>query len=113
MMDRSDVCKLIAVTEAQDDYGVWRKTETKREVFCRVGPVSRQEFFEGGRIGLNPQFQITMFADDYEGEKVAEYNGKRFGIYRTYPSKTDEIELYLERKGGTNGNTQPEESQPD
>lgn len=103
MMDRSDVCNLISITKVQDDYGVWRDTEISREVFCQVDSVTRAEFFEGGRNGLNPQFRITMFAGDYEDESIIEYNGKRYAVYRTFFSKTDTIELYVERKGGTNG----------
>lgn len=102
-MDRSEVCNLIAVTKTQDDYGVWRTTETSREVFCQVDSVTRAEFFDGGRNGLNPQFRITMFVADYEDESIVEYNGKRYAIYRTYLNRTDTIELYVERKGGTNG----------
>ena len=44
-----------------------------------------------------------MFAWDYQGEPMLRYSGKTYSIYRTYVSKTDEIELYVERKGGTNG----------
>lgn len=101
-MDRSDVINLIAVTQTQDDYGVWRKSETARKVFCAVESVTRQEFYEGGRAGLNPQYRITMFFADYHGEQVVEYKGKRYGVYRTYHAKTDELEIYVERKGGTN-----------
>lgn len=102
-MDRSDVCNLIAVTKAQDEHGVWRTAETSREVYCQVNSVTRAEFFEGGRNGLNPQFRFTMFAADYEDEPIVEYNGKRYSVYRTFFGKTDNIELYVERKGGTNG----------
>ena len=35
----------------------------------------------------------------YMGEKIVEYNGMRYGIYRTYIAG-DDIELYLEEKGG-------------
>jgi len=34
---------------------------------------------------------------------VLEYKGNRYGIYRTYIGRNDTIELYAERKGGTNG----------
>ena len=47
-----------------------------------------------------------MFAGDYEDESIIEYNGKRYAVYRTFFSKTDTIELYVERKGGTNGTAQ-------
>lgn len=101
-MDRSNVLTLIGKTKTQNDYGVWVETETSRDVFCDVSSVTRQEFFDGGRNGLNPEYVFTMFFGDYEGETVCEFNGKRYAIYRTYHAKTDVIELYVERKGGTN-----------
>lgn len=102
-MDRSNVLTLIGKTKTQNDYGVWVETETSRDVFCDVSSVTRAEFFDGGRNGLNPEYVFTMFFGDYEGETVCEFNGKRYAIYRTYHAKTDVIELYAERKGGTNG----------
>ena len=102
-MDRSDVINLIAVTTARDEYGVMRKTETNRQVFCRVDSVTASEFFEGGRNGLNPEYRMTMFRHDYSGEPIVEYNGQRYSVYRTYIGRDDMIELYVERKGGLNG----------
>lgn len=104
-MDRSNVITLIAETTSQDAYGVWRTTETERTVFCSVDSVTANEFFEGGRNGLNPEYRMTMFNGDYDGERVLEYNGNRYAIYRTYLRKTDTLELYVERKGGTNGSS--------
>lgn len=99
-----DVIELIAATRAKNEYGVDKKTETCREIFADVKSVTRAEFFEGGRNGLNPQLVFTVFAGDYNGEETLEYAGKRYGVYRTYyiPG-SDYMELYAERKGGTNG----------
>lgn len=102
-MDRSNVINLISTTKEQDEYGVWRETTNRRMVFCNVSSVTASEFFEGGRNGLNPQFRMTMFGPDYRGETMLEYQGASYAIYRTYRRSTDEIELYVERKGGTNG----------
>ena len=102
-MDRSDIIDLINQTVSKDTYGVWKTTETKRTVFCKVDSVTASEFFDGGRNGLNPEYRFTMFGPDYQGEKVIEYAGERFGVYRTYKARNDMIELYVERKGGTNG----------
>lgn len=102
-MDRSDVIKLIGETREQDEYGRWVATRTVKEVMCQVGSVTRAEFFEAGRNGLNPQYQFTMFFGDYSGESIVEYNGNTYSVYRTYLRRTDIIELYVERKGGTNG----------
>lgn len=102
-MDRSNVISLVSTSQTQDAFGVWRQTETKRDVFCQVDSVTRAEFFEAGRSGLNPEFRFTLFAGDYNGESIVIFNGKAYSVYRTYHARTDEIELYVERKGGTNG----------
>lgn len=105
-MDRSTPIMLLSTTKAQDAYGVWVESPTSRMVFCQVDSVTRAEFFEGGRNGLNPEFRMTMFFGDYNGEKLLSYNGQTYSIYRTYQGKNDTIELYVERKGGTNGSSQ-------
>lgn len=111
-MDRSDVCSLLSVTKSQDEFGVWREEITEREVFCSVDSITRAEFFDAGRNGLNPEFRITMFFDDYEGETMLTYNDKSYAVYRTYHAKNDTIELYVERKGGTNGKENSSPDQP-
>lgn len=101
-MDRSDVINLISESRTQDDYGRWIATKTSKQVMCQVDSITRAEFFEGGRNGLNPEFKFTMFNGDYSGETIVEYQGKTYSVYRTYLRRTDIIELYVERKGGTN-----------
>lgn len=102
-MDRSNVIKLISSTKTQDNNGVWRETLTERQVFCNVSSVTASEFFEGGRNGLNPEYRMTMFNGDYQGETMLKFNGRTYAIYRTYLDRNDNLELYVERKGGTNG----------
>lgn len=102
-MDRSDVITLVSQAYTKNEYGVQVPTESRREVFAQVDSVTASEFFEGGRNGLNPEYRFTMFAGDYDGERVVEYQGSTYAIYRTYVARDDDIELYAERKGGTNG----------
>ena len=85
---------------------MWRETLTERTVFCNVQSVTRAEFFEGGRNGLNPQYVFTMFFADYEGETVVEFEGQTYSVYRTFRRRDDTLEIYVERRGGTNGKTQ-------
>ena len=102
-----DVLKLISKTYTKDKYGVSKASETEREVFCEVSSISRNEFFEAGRNGLNPEYRFVIAEAEYHGESLIEYRGKRYGIYRTYiEPNTDFIELYAERKGGDNVNSQ-------
>ncbi len=102
-MDRSEVLTLLKATKTRDEYGVWAESFTRRDVFCQVDSVTRSEFFDAGRNGLNPEYRFSIFFGDYDGERIGEFRGQTYGIYRTFHGKTDEMELYVERKGGTNG----------
>lgn len=104
-MDRSDVITLIKETSTRNQYGVFVTTRTSRQVFAQVDSVTQTEFFEGGRNGLNPELRFTVFRYDYDDETIVEYNGYTYGVYRTYAGRDDTLELYAERKGGTNGGT--------
>lgn len=110
-MDRSDVIYLIRTEKnGRDKYGRWIKTEIKKQVFVQVDSISMNEFYEAGRNGLNPQFRFRMFSGDYNAETVCEYKGQRYAIYRTFMRDDDTIELYVETKGGTNAESNTEQS---
>lgn len=102
-MDRSDEILLISETFEQDETGVEHPVKSSRPVFVQVNSVTRAEFFEAGRSGLNPEFMFTMFSGDYAGETIVEYAGRTYAVYRTYLGRNDTIELYVQREGGTNG----------
>lgn len=102
-MQKDDVIKLITINRTQDAYGRWMEgTPTVREVFAKVTSISRSEFFDAGRQGLNPEYRFDVFAGDYQGETVIEYHGQTYAVYRVY-EQGDYLELYVERKGGTDG----------
>ena len=77
-------------------------TEDKHAVLCEVFPVSRDEYFKGGEIGINPEFEFKVNPIEYNGEKVIEYGGRRFNIYRIYKAGPDTLELYAEYLPGMN-----------
>ena len=101
-MDRSNIITLISSTYAADAIGQLVPVERTRDVFCNLRSVTRSEWSAAGQLGLKPELTATMFAPDYEGEEIAEINGVRYGVYRTYRTRSDTIELYLERKAGVN-----------
>lgn len=105
-MDRSDVIKLISISRTQDNYGQWTETESSTQVYCQVDSITQSEFYEGGRNGLNPELRFTVFFADYNNEPIVEYKSQRYAIYRTYLRRNDMLELYCERKGGTNGTSE-------
>lgn len=102
-MDRSNTIKLLTPSYSQDSIGQFTATETTTTVFCNVQSVSREEFYDAGRNGLNPEYRVTLFAPEYNGQKFVEFNGVRYGVIRTYQGRNDTIELYIERKTGKNG----------
>lgn len=109
-MGRFDVIKLISVEKTdRDKYGRPIRKEIPRQVFVQVDSISMNEFHEAGRNGLNPQFRFRMFFGDYEKESVCEYKGERYAIYRTFMRDDDTIELYVERQGGTNAESDTEQ----
>ena len=99
-MNRSELAYLVVESYTKNEYGAMDKTTTRHPVYVNVTSVTSQEWFEGGRNGLNPQYSFKRFQFDYTGEKIIEYNGKQYTIYRTYNRSVDEIELYTELRKG-------------
>ena len=65
------------------------------------GDLTRAEYFKAGQNGMSPEIMLTTAAINYSGEMMIEYRKVQYGIYRTFhKSDSDEIELYLHRKGG-------------
>lgn len=83
--------------------GIYERTLSYKEVYCNVSSVTQKEFFDGGQQGFKPQYRMTLFFADYQDEEMLEYKGATYSVYRTFLQGTDLIELYVERKGGTNG----------
>lgn len=94
MIDRSDVIKLIKVTETQDAAGVWRKSETSRDVFCHISSARMSEWMAAHQTGLRAGKVFTIFFADYQGEDLVEYQGERLSIYRTYQRQDEGLELH-------------------
>ena len=106
-MDRSDVITLISKNSVQTNDYSWVDQETRKEVFCDVRSITQTEWFEAGRNGIDhPAFIFIMNRYEYLGQQIVEYNGQRYGVYRTYKGKNESLELYCEAKGGVH--TAPE-----
>lgn len=97
--------ELVSVSYQKDTYGINQKTESRLEVYGYCDSVSASEFFDGGRNGINPEFRFVMTDLDYSGQTILIRGSERFAVYRTYRPGNGTIELYCERKGGTNGSS--------
>lgn len=104
-MDKSHVVTLVKEVYTKDALQQEIAAEVTRDVFCNVESVTRAEWMAAGQSGFNPQYKLTLFFYDYDGESLVdiERNGtvKRYSVYRTYVGKDDDIELYVEQKAGT------------
>ena len=78
-MDRSRELWLISQTWTQGEFGEMKQTTQGRRVFCDVGSVSASEYFEAAQVGIAPEYRVTMFAPDYQGEQIAQLDGVTYG----------------------------------
>ena len=101
-MTRVNKIKLISFTETQDEIGQITSTESEASLIAEIRSVSRSEFMEGRQDGLTPSyvFYVSRFA--YSGQRVIEYNGERYSVYRTFEADDNIVELYTEREVGLN-----------
>lgn len=110
-MDRSDVIYLISKNPVQTNNYTWTNAETRTEVFCEVRSITQTEWFEAGRNGIDhPSFVFVMNRNEYSGQQIVEYEGQRYGVYRTYRGKNENLELYVEAKGGVHVEKQTDQA---
>ena len=98
-MNMESTCDLINKVMSVDSLGFPTATETKTTVFCKITSISQTEYYSAGKAGIIPEYRFSVNAIEYDGQKELEYDGKRYGIYRTY-LYNDEMDLYAEYKGG-------------
>lgn len=92
-----DLITLISQTFEQNDIGVQIATETTTQVWARLQSATRAEFYSAGQNGLQPSLVAVTPIANYAGQKLAEWRGTRYSIYRTYfATGSDEIQLMLQ-----------------
>lgn len=94
----NEVLTLIRLAYETDDFGDPLITETRREVFGRLGSIGQSEFYQAHAVGLKPELKFIL-ADylDYEDETLVEYLGQRFRVLRTFRNGQElELTLYQE-----------------
>lgn len=97
---QDNTLKLISYTQTKDNYGMPVKTPSESQVYCRVTSVSGSEFNAASQNGIKPQWKFIIRSREYSGEKVVEFEGQKFAVYRTYQSSLDDLELYVEEREG-------------
>ena len=103
-MMKSNVVTLISESPEAHGVGI-EPEEAARTVYCTVKSIGMQEAYQAMGIGLNPELKVILAHDfEYAGEELAELDGGRYRILRTYITEKDGIELTLQRvKGNARG----------
>lgn len=75
----------------------------KRDVFAEFTSAQQSEFFQASAAGLAADGTVLVWAFEYHGENVLQFDGQRFAIYRTYlPPGAKKIELHYGHQVGPN-----------
>jgi len=109
----SDEITLIGETapdSAVNEHGFAITMDGERtKVFANKKSVGFNEFFKAKMAGYTEEMKFDVFTDEYAGQPLAEHNGKRYRVLRTYVDpKTGgeytELTLSdLSEKGGGHG----------
>lgn len=92
--------KLVTPNVTQDEIGqIIEGVPTYTEIFADISGITRSEFFQAGQTGLTPEVKFTVWAGEYSGQQIVEYDGNRYIVYRTYPAD-GRVELYTGRRIG-------------
>ncbi|MED4783445.1 phage head closure protein [Brevibacillus choshinensis] len=66
-------------------------------ILCDLKSVSRSEFYNAAATGLRPELVFVIHKYEYNGERLVEFDGKRYNVLRTYATGIEELELMCER----------------
>ena len=86
--------------EGFDKYGNKTTKEVKRTVFVQPRGVYASEFYNAAQLGLKPSMTLYLTnRNDYQGEKVLEFNGKDYSVIRVdWNAQRDGISLICEER---------------
>lgn len=97
-MVKADVIYLIS---DQDASGVFEDVgRLRRMVYCTVHSVGMSEVYQAKSYGLEPQyvFDLSDYAE-YNGERIVEYKGIWYDVFRTYVNG-QKIEITVVERSG-------------
>lgn len=96
---------LISTTETTDDIGQPIESEVPTKHYGYKNSVTSDEWFAANKQSINSKYRVSIHEYEYKGETVAEIDGVKYGIYRTFSNhQNGMIELYLEEKVGVTDN---------
>ncbi|HEL2668243.1 TPA: phage head closure protein [Streptococcus suis] len=72
--------------------------EVKTVLLCRKKSITRSEFYQANQAGIRPSLVVDIHSFEYDNQELAEFEGKRYRILKTYPVDLETLELTLMEK---------------
>ncbi|AGM99848.1 phage head closure protein [Streptococcus iniae] len=72
--------------------------EVKTKMLCRKQSITRSEFYQANQAGIRPSLIVDIHSFEYDNQELAEFDGKRYRIIKTYPVDLEILELTLTEK---------------
>lgn len=92
----SDVIDLLTFADNQDPEGYGVNPPVRRTLMGTFyDGVSQNEFYAAQKSDLQASAQVEIQRVDYEGERWAEFQGRRFKVLRSFPPSFDTLMLVL------------------
>lgn len=96
-MYRRCTIRLLDNTVTSSATGFQTRNKVKgREVYARIGGVTRSEFYAAAAAGKKPAAVFVVSEADYMNEALLIYDGKRYRVLKSYPLPNRKIELTCE-----------------
>ena len=72
--------------------------EVKTVLLCRKKSITRSEFYQANQAGIRPSLVVDIHSFEYDNQELAEFEGKRYRIIKTYPIDLETLELTMTEK---------------
>ena len=72
--------------------------EVKTVLLCRKKSITRSEFYQANQAGIRPSLVVDIHSFEYDNQELAEFEGKRYRILKTYPVDLETLELTMTEK---------------
>ena len=94
-MAGNEVISLIAVmppAEPTNENGFPNApVETVRVLFANRKSVKQSEFYAAHMAGIKAELVMEVYAEEYRGERLVEYDGMRYRVVRDYRAQDSEF----------------------
>ncbi|MDG3157599.1 phage head closure protein [Streptococcus suis] len=72
--------------------------EVKTVLLCRKKSITRSEFYQANQAGIRPSLVVDIHSFEYDNQELAEFEGERYRVIKTYPVDLETLELTLTGK---------------